>query len=74
MGRSKLEYHQHVLERISFADRALFRKELRKAFRDLLPADREELKRWFRQSCVCRNLPLPGQLPAPEAVKQPRVN
>ncbi len=49
-----LSYYQDVLDRISHADRATFRKELRKAFRQLLPEQRDELKRWFRTACLCR--------------------
>lgn len=49
-----LSYYQDVLDKISHADRAVFRKELRKAFRQLLPEQREELKRWFRSACLCR--------------------
>ena len=33
---------------------SIHRKELRKAFRQLLPEERTELKRWFRTQCVCR--------------------
>ncbi len=53
-----LNYYKEVLGRISFADRAVFRKELRKAFKRLVPKEREELKQWFRTSCLCR----PGRL------------
>lgn len=54
MKRVPVAYYQEVLDKISHADRATFRKELRKAFRRLLPEEREELKQWFRSSCVCR--------------------
>lgn len=54
MSRSAIDYTKEVLEKISFADRSTFRKELRKAFRRLIPEEREELKRWFRSACVCR--------------------
>lgn len=54
MGSNLLDYHKQILEKISHADRAVFRKELRKAFKRLLPAERDELKRWFRETCVCR--------------------
>jgi hypothetical protein len=54
MGSTLLDYHKQILEKISFADRVVFRKELRKAFKRLLPAERDELKRWFRETCVCR--------------------
>ncbi len=49
-----LTYHKDVLEKISRADVRTFRKELRKAFKRLLPKDREALKTWFRSTCVCR--------------------
>ncbi len=49
-----VSYYQEVLDKISHADRATFRKELRKAFKRLLPEEREELKRWFRTACICR--------------------
>lgn len=49
-----LSYYQEVLDKISHADRLTFRKELRKAFKRLMPAQREELKAWFRSACVCR--------------------
>lgn len=52
--KPSLEYYKEVLDKISFADRTVFRKELRKAFRRLLPEERAELKRWFRTSCLCR--------------------
>lgn len=52
--RAPVSYYQQVLDKISHADRATFRKELRKAFKRLLPEEREELKRWFRTACVCR--------------------
>jgi hypothetical protein len=54
MNRVPLTYYQEVLDKISHADRATFRKELRKAFKRLLPEEREELKRWFRSACLCR--------------------
>jgi hypothetical protein len=49
-----LNYYKEVLGRISFADRAVFRKELRKAFKRLMPEERAALKQWFRSSCLCR--------------------
>lgn len=49
-----LSYYQEVLDKISHADRATFRKELRKAFKRLMPEQRAELKRWFRTACLCR--------------------
>lgn len=52
--RVPVSYYQEVLGKISHADRSTFRKELRKAFKRLLPEEREELKRWFRTTCLCR--------------------
>lgn len=54
MKTKMLAYYQEVLEKISNADAPTFRKELRKAFKRLLPEEREELKGWFRSTCVCR--------------------
>lgn len=54
MATSLITYYQDVLSKISFADRAVFRKELRKAFKRLVPEEREKLKQWFRSSCLCR--------------------
>jgi hypothetical protein len=56
-----LTYHKEVLEKISRADVRTFRKELRKAFRNLVPEEREALKAWFRTSCLCK---LPTTAPA----------
>ncbi|MBP8824547.1 MAG: hypothetical protein KBH07_12975 [Flavobacteriales bacterium] len=54
MAIALIDYYKEVLSKISFADRAVFRKELRKAFRRLLPEEREDLKQWYRSFCVCR--------------------
>ncbi|MBP7409118.1 MAG: hypothetical protein KA941_10205 [Flavobacteriales bacterium] len=54
MKNVPVTYYQEILEKISHADRRTFRKELRKAFKRLLPTEREELKRWFRNACLCR--------------------
>jgi hypothetical protein len=54
MKRVPVTYYQEVLEKISRADRATFRKELRKAFKRMMPEERDELKLWFRTSCLCR--------------------
>ncbi len=54
MATPLIEYYQEILSKISYADRTVFRKELRKAFKRLVPADRMLLKQWFRSSCVCR--------------------
>jgi hypothetical protein len=57
MKTDMLSYYKEVLEKISKADAPTFRKELRKAFKRLVPAEREALKRWFRSTCVCRVQP-----------------
>lgn len=54
MRKNMLAYYQDVLDRISHADRRVFRKEMRKALRGLDALDRERLKAWFRERCVCR--------------------
>lgn len=54
MAKPLLEYYQEVLSKISFADQTVFRKEMRKAFRRLVPEERQALKQWFRSSCVCK--------------------
>jgi len=48
-----LEYHQLILNKISFVDSSLFRKELKKTFRELSVEERAVLKYWFRTNCVC---------------------
>lgn len=52
--KTALEYYKELLDKISFADQRVFRKELRKAFRNLVPEERAQLKHWFRTSCICR--------------------
>lgn len=42
-----LEYAKIILAKISF-DKRLFRKEFRKAYRNLSPEERERLSRWIR--------------------------
>ncbi len=54
MKKVPISYYQEVLDKISHADARVFRKELRKAFKRLLPEEREELKRWFRNACICK--------------------
>lgn len=54
MPRDLLAYYQEVLDKISQADARTFRKEMRKAFKRLLPEERQQLKAWFRSACVCR--------------------
>jgi len=54
MKRDLLSYYQEVLDKISMADAPTFRKEMRKAFKRLLPEERAQLKAWFRSACVCK--------------------
>lgn len=54
MKRDLLAYYQEVLDKISQADARTFRKEMRKAFKRLVPEERDQLKTWFRSACVCR--------------------
>lgn len=46
MSRMIYDYTKSVLERVSF-DPVLFVKELKKALRNLLPYEMEQLKRWL---------------------------
>ena len=46
MSRMIYDYTKGVLERVSF-DPKLFIKELKKAIRNLLPYEIEQLKRWL---------------------------
>ncbi len=52
--KALIDYYREILDKISLADAGVFRKELRKAFRQLLPEEREQLKHWFRTACVCK--------------------
>lgn len=54
MAKPLIDYYKEVLSKISFTDRAIFRKEMRKAFRRLVPEEREDLKQWYRSYCVCK--------------------
>ncbi|MCB9170816.1 MAG: hypothetical protein H6597_03935 [Flavobacteriales bacterium] len=54
MRKDLYTYYQELLDKISFADASIFRKEMRKAMRRLLPEERERLKQWFRSACVCK--------------------
>ncbi|MBK8338955.1 MAG: hypothetical protein IPK99_02585 [Flavobacteriales bacterium] len=47
-NKDLLTYYREVLDKISTADARTFRKELRKAFRALLPEERKALKEWYR--------------------------
>lgn len=62
--RTLVDYYQELLDKISLADARVFRKELRKAFRRLVPDERNQLKQWFRAACVCK-LPQEERIPAP---------
>jgi len=46
MSRMIYDYTKSVLERVSF-DPVLFCKELRKAIKNLLPYELEQLKKWL---------------------------
>lgn len=46
MARMIYDYTKSVLERVSF-DPVLFCKELRKAIKNLLPYELEQLKKWL---------------------------
>lgn len=46
-----LEYYKAVLGNVTF-DAMLFRKELRKAMRHLVAADRMKLRDWLKQSGI----------------------
>jgi hypothetical protein len=39
MAKPLIDYYQEILSKISYADQTVFRKELRKAFRRLVPAE-----------------------------------
>ena len=47
MPRMIYDYTKSVLERVSF-DPVLFCKELRKAIKNLLPYELEQLRRWLQ--------------------------
>jgi hypothetical protein len=46
MSRMIYEYTKEILERVSF-DPRLFIKELKKAIRNLLPSEIEDLRNWL---------------------------
>ena len=48
MARAMLEYTKMVLEKVSF-NMGLFRRELKKAYKRLLPNEIEELIIWLRE-------------------------
>lgn len=48
MKKSMLEYTKTVLQKVSF-DRNLFEKEFRKASKNLLHHEMEELKQWAQK-------------------------
>jgi hypothetical protein len=47
MPRMIYDYTKSVLERVSF-DPTLFRKELKKALKNLLPYELEQLRKWLQ--------------------------
>jgi len=63
MAATLLNYYQEVLEKISTADAATFRKELRKAFKRTTAEERVQLKTWFRSVCLCR-IEAPSRAPS----------
>ncbi|MCW2119219.1 hypothetical protein [Flavobacterium sp. 7A] len=46
MSKVMFDYTKSILERVSF-DPLLFRKELQKAIKTLLPFEMEELRKWL---------------------------
>jgi DNA replication protein DnaD len=50
MARAMLEYTKMVLQKVSF-NMGLFRRELKKASKTLLPYEIEELIIWLREFC-----------------------
>lgn len=53
MTRVFFEYTKTILEKVSF-DKNIFKRELAKANRLLLPHERKELIKWFRVFCIKR--------------------
>lgn len=51
MSRMLYDYTKSTLERVSF-DQALFCKELRKASKNLLPYELEQLYRWLQNFTI----------------------
>ena len=47
MPRTVFAYTKSILERVSF-DKKLFRKELEKALKNLLPYEIEQLQKWLQ--------------------------
>ncbi len=50
MARAIFEYTKTILEKVSF-DKNIFKRELAKANKLLLPHERYELKLWFKSFC-----------------------
>lgn len=48
MSRAIYEYTKEVLQKVSF-NSELFRKELEKALKKLLPFEKQELKIWLKE-------------------------
>ena len=53
MARAFFEYTKTILEKVSF-DKNIFKRELTKANKLLLPHERQELVIWFRAYCIKR--------------------
>jgi len=51
MARAFFEYTKTILEKVSF-DKNIFKRELRKANKILLPHERTELIVWFKALCI----------------------
>jgi hypothetical protein len=51
MARAFFEYTKIILEKVSF-DKNIFKRELAKANKLLLPHERKELVLWFRTLCL----------------------
>lgn len=53
MARAFFEYTKIILEKVSF-DKNIFKRELAKANKLMLPHERKELMVWFRAFCIKR--------------------
>ena len=47
MARAIFEYSKLILEKVSF-DKNIFKKELIKAYKNMLPSERDELLIWLK--------------------------
>lgn len=53
MGRAIFEYTKTILEKVSF-DKNIFKRELSKANKLLLPHERKEMVVWFKNLCLTK--------------------